>query len=938
MLFAGEELASASRNIYSQSTTGKTVQGYNTVRFRGVYSGTDLLYRASQGAIEYEFDLSPGARPERIQFRAMGATGIELVNGSLVVRLDDGVIRHRAPIAHQEIDGKRKTVEVAFELRGEAIGFRVGAYDARYTLVIDPVITYSSYLGGTGIDNGRAVATDAAGNIYIAGETNSTDFPSQTVATLVGQQHVFVTKMRSDGTVVYTTILASSARDSGAAIAVGVGGDVYVAGLTTGTNFPVTAAAYKKVAMGQGDAFVTHLDASGKVLYSTYLGGSGTDAATGIAVDTSGNVYVTGSTASFDFPVSGPASQSYHGGYGDAFLAKLNPAGTALIYSTMVGGSGLDVANALSLGPANVCIGGLTQSADMVVVNPYQRSAGGLGDGFIACMRNDGAAWSVITYLGVLGYDDITGIAQDNSSNIYVTGTTLGGSSLATAGAYQTTLHGDREIFIAKFIPTAAQIVYFTLLGGGGMDASTAIAVDSLGQAWVTGLTYSLDFPAVKADYAQSMGGADAFVTQMSANGDRVLLSTRYGGVTDDRGNAIAVTSTGDAIVVGSTNSSNLSGASASSRPTLRGFADGFVARIHPAPVVVTTFTISGVVTFSGGGLAGVTLTPTGSTLPAVVTPGSGSYSFAGLPANSSYTVTPFLASYRFSPTSQTFGSLAANQVANFVAYKTTTPGDFDGNGVPDLIWQNDTGWQIGTWLFNDPLATTVIGYTYPQGAIDPYWDLITVADFNGDGVMDVVWQNRNTRMVAVWFMTGPQGSLQATVGIPATNPGWKLVSCVDVDRNGTPDLVWQNDTTRAVSVWYMGGPMGMVLLGTASLAPDTYPGWTVVGMADFDRNGVPDLVWQNDSLRTVRVWYMGGAQGTTLLGTGFPASGTYPGWRIIELVDLNRDGIPDLVWQNDSSRQVGAWYMGGPQGTVQLGTSLLAPGTYEGWRAVGPR
>jgi hypothetical protein len=238
------------------------------------------------------------------------------------------------------------------------------------------------------------------------------------------------------------------------------------------------------------------------------------------------------------------------------------------------------------------------------------------------------------------------------------------------------------------------------------------------------------------------------------------------------------------------------------------------------------------------------------------------------------------------------------------------------------------------------PQGLTLLSTGYPAPGSYPGWTLVTVADMDGNGTPDLVWQNDTTRQVRIWFMGGPQGTdvLGTADPAPGNYAGWRLAGVADVDRNGVPDLVWQNDSTRTVGTWLMSGPQATTLLGVVYQAPGSYPGWTLVGLADMDGNGVPDLVWQNDETRTVGTWFMGGPQGTTFLGSAYQAPGSYPGWRVVGITDLNGDGTPDLMWQNDMTRSVGTWYLSGPQATTVLGTAFQAPGTYPGWRAVGPK
>jgi hypothetical protein len=222
-----------------------------------------------------------------------------------------------------------------------------------------------------------------------------------------------------------------------------------------------------------------------------------------------------------------------------------------------------------------------------------------------------------------------------------------------------------------------------------------------------------------------------------------------------------------------------------------------------------------------------------------------------------------------------------------------------------------------------------------------PGWELISIADFDRNGIPDLVWQNTATRQIGVWYMSGTQ--TPAVVGsaypAPGTYAGWKLVSVADVDCNGTPDLIWQHDITRSVAIWFMSGPQGTDVLGSTYAAPGNYSGWTLVGVADLDHNGVPDLLWQNDSTRSVGVWFMSGSRSNLVAsGSEMFGGGPYPNWRVVAVVDMNGDGAPDLIWQNDVTRGVVVWYLGGSRGTTVANTAVIVADGYAGWRALGPK
>ncbi len=266
--------------------------------------------------------------------------------------------------------------------------------------------------------------------------------------------------------------------------------------------------------------------------------------------------------------------------------------------------------------------------------------------------------------------------------------------------------------------------------------------------------------------------------------------------------------------------------------------------------------------------------------------------------------------------------------------------GDFDGNGKPDLIWQNDSTRQVGVWYMSGAQGATYQGFGWLAGSGVPGWSVVALADLDGNGQPDLIWQNDTTRQVVVWYMGGAKGDQYLSFAwLQSSNsPGWSVVSAADLDGNGKPDLIWQNNATRQVGVWYMGGTQGSVFQSFAWLEGAGTPGWKVVGMGDLDGNGKPDLIWQNDTTRQVVAWYMGGASGAQYQSFSWLQSSNTPGWKIVGLADLDGNAKPDLIWQEDSTRKVAAWYMGGAQGNQFLSFAWLEANGIPGWRALAAR
>jgi uncharacterized membrane protein YwzB len=572
---AGEGSLPGVTRYYSGAAneSGREARHYAAIRYREVYPGIDLRWRSREEHIEYEFRLAPGVDPKTIRIRFSGGHGVRMdENGDLVVATGSGALRYRRPEAWQAVEGRLTPVQVQFRIESGAVGFATGPYDPGRELIIDPVLLYSTYLGGSGYDAACAVAADAAGNTYVTGSTGSFDFPGSGFAGTVRRTYaVFITKLSANGSqVLYTVILASTGNDTGRAVALDGSGNVWVAGIAGGAGFPVTSNALYGSFGGAQDAFVARIDSTGHLAYATYLGGSGVDAAMGIAVDTSGAVYVAGYTASVNFPTTYGAPQtSFRGGFSDAFLLKLNSAGTALLYSTLLGGTGTDTAASVAVDAnGDACIAGSTDSPNLSTNSALQASLAGNNDVLLACLNPSGTAWNFVTYLGGSGPDEANGIALNSAGDIYLTGDTFSPNFPVTAGAYQKTSRGNYDAFVMKLNPAGSAILFSTYLGGSGSDSGTAIAVDTAGNAWIGGYTASVDFPAT--DGSTFHGYYDCFIGQVRADGAALMSASYVGGGGDDRCLGVTLAGVGKIVFVGYTGSPDFpatSGALQSSPP-----------------------------------------------------------------------------------------------------------------------------------------------------------------------------------------------------------------------------------------------------------------------------------------------------------------------------------------------------------------------------------
>jgi len=661
-----EELAGKSNYFIGKGPRGwhTGVPNYAQVRYGNVYPGIDVTYYGQGGQLENDFVVAPGADPQAIRLAVEAGKGKQETgnsrsgegkakiavdgNGDLVVSLERGEVRFHKPVAYQSRDSRKglgnsefrtqnsEFVDARFVLwAGNQIGFEVGKYDKRRPLIIDPVLSYATYLGGTGGDVAYSVAVDSSGNAYVAGSAASTNFPTTPAyqSASGGAGDAFITKFNASGSsLIYSTYLGGNGSDYAAGIAIDSGGNAYVVGSTFSPNFPTvptttatsTVAAFQTTYGGNGDAFVAKLNAAGSVLiYSSYLGGAAADSAQAIALDGSGNAYVTGSTQSPDFPTANPLQ------VGDAsckttvvngvntticsstvFVAKVNPAGTELVYSTYLGGSGSDIGSAIAVdGSGNAYLTGYTLSIDFPTQRALQSTSAGKGDVFVTEINADGSGLVYSTYLGGSGLDQAFGLALDTQGSVYVTGGTQSDNFPTTANAFQATYQGNEDAFIFKLAPGGSTLVYSTFLGGAGTDRGAVIALDTTRAAYVTGFTQSSDFPTL--DPSQKILGIsgasicsgstpgstapcpDAFVSKISASGG-VVYSTYLGGSGAEYGQGIAVDSSGAAYVVGSTTSSNfpaVAGAAQSAFSGTSSISNVFVAKVSPtdAPAVALT-------------------------------------------------------------------------------------------------------------------------------------------------------------------------------------------------------------------------------------------------------------------------------------------------------------------------------------------------------------
>ena len=583
---------------------------YARVRYQEVYPGISVVYYGTQGQLEYDLLIDPGVDPKVIELDFKGVDKLKIdAQGNLRLLIAGGEVLLGKPRIYQMVPGseeRRKNIAGGYALKaGGHVGFDVGDYDRNQPLIVDPVLNYSTYLGGSGYDSGTAIAVDASGNAYVTGFTRSSNFPVtagsfQTSCGTTGTCNgyfwdAFVTKLTANGQIVYSSYLGGSGNDMGKAIAVDASGSAYVAGQTFSSNFPTTAGAFKTIYRGAGDAFVAKMSPGGTSLqYSTYLGGSGIDNAEGIAVDSGGNAYVTGQTYSTDFPTVAPIQASNGGNQdSDAFVTEINSSGSALVYSTYLGGSSMDWGNGIAVDSSgSAYVVGFTRSADFPLAGSLQANCGGcpgFANAFVAELAPNGGALLHSTYLGGSGDDHGTGIAIDSDGNIYVTGFTYSTDFPITSGAYQTSLtSGKSAAFVSKIAPDFSSLTFSTYVQGGSLNYGKSIAVDT-GNVFVAGQTFSPTFPVLNPTQSACAPSncyyGTGFITELNAAGSRLIFSTFLGGSHGDDIASIALDPNANIQVTGQAVSTDFPTANAFQAAFGGSYADAFVAKISLEPL-----------------------------------------------------------------------------------------------------------------------------------------------------------------------------------------------------------------------------------------------------------------------------------------------------------------------------------------------------------------
>ncbi len=581
----GPEAARVHQFVGPQGAWARDLSTVSRVAWDDVYPGIDMVSDVARGGVAYRFVLSPGARVEDIVMRWQGGVPRK-VEGGVDIVTDLGVLRVRGLHAFAIEGDRRVELTARHVVRGADVTLEVDGWDGTKPLIVDPTISWSSYLGGSGWDSNARVAVDGSGNVLVVGRAGSADFPTMSgFDTTYAAGDAFVTKISSAGALLWSTYLGGAGLDNGDAVVADAAGNVFVGGTTSSADFPTTGG-FDTSRGGASDAFVAKLSSAGALTWSSYLGGSLSESSYPIsmAIDATGDVYVGGGTESTDFPTTAGVDTSF-GGKTDAFITKVTSAG-AVAWSTYLGGTSFEQVEGIAIdGSGNVLLTGNTTSADFPTTGGFDTTTSS-GDAFVTKLSpSGGVVWS--SFLGGTGVDYGHAIAVDSAGNAFVVGHT-GSGAFPTTGGFDTTSAGISEGFVAK-VSAAGALQWSSYLGGGEGDIALGALTDSGGNVIVVGTTSSLDFPTLGAFDSTLGGSGDVFVTKISGAGV-ILWSSYLGGSGGESGLGpvgIASDAAGNLFVSGATNSADFPATGGFDTTLSAGAADVFITKLAPATLAL---------------------------------------------------------------------------------------------------------------------------------------------------------------------------------------------------------------------------------------------------------------------------------------------------------------------------------------------------------------
>jgi hypothetical protein len=800
------------------------LNNYARVSYPGIYPGVELIYHTQHSHLEHDFILAPGADAKQIVWEVEDVAGSKPRlsiddSGDLLVRVGDGFLRLAKPVGYEfsnghepfNADERGRLVDVGYVLKSSnQFAFRFSGHDASKGLVIDPTLDYSTYIGGNQDDQAAAIAVDSSGNAYITGQTLSANYPttanvSQTTCNSCPKSpDVFVTKLNPSGSgIIYSTFLGGSGNDVAAGIDVDSAGDAYITGQTNSSDFPVTTGSFQttcascSVSNPLSDAFVTKLNPSGGLGYSTFLGGAAEDQAFAIRLDSKGNAHIVGATSSSDFPTHNPlpAPNNVLQGAQNAFVSELDPTGAVLLASTYLGGGGTDTGYGIAVNSSGIYVTGQTDSNNFPTVNAVQSTFAGINDAFLSKLAPDGSSLIYSTYLGGTQNDGGSAVALDSSGNAYVTGETSSKDFPTTPGAFQSGYGGGgSDAFITEVNEQGSKIVYSTFLGGSDFDGANGIAVESSGAAVVVGGTASTNFPMANAAYSSYAANTDAFLTRLVADGCGITLSTYLGGHSTDIATGVALDASGDAFLTGRTSSNDFpipTGSTPYQAATGGGF-DAFVARLNSFAAPAVCFSAN-TLTFSSQPVSSTSATQT-----LTLTNGG----------DASLDITSIAASGDFGETDTCGSSLAvgANCTVS-VTFSPTSSGPRTGNltltdnagGSPQSIALTGTGTDFGMSV-SPPAATVSSG-----GSATYTLTLTPISGFNSTVNLTCTGApasgNCNLSSNSVAFSSGATSKVTVTVATTSTG--------------GFLDQLHLRPPSKVLAALLMPFGMGFIVIGS---------------------------------------------------------------------------------------------------------------------------
>ncbi len=806
----------------TDSTTGAPLLA--TVVYRNLWEGVSLSYEATEeGIAESIYHVAPGGDVSSIRLRCNVPVEPQ-GDGSLRYRFARGYVTESPPVAWQEVEGNRVPVTAEFRVSGDEVGFVLGPYDRTQSLIIDPTYAWHTFYGSGNYDVGNDIAVDSNGNVYVTGISSET-WGSPLRPHSGGDDDIFVLKLDRNGAYKWHTFYGSSSDDEGTDIAVDGSGNVYVTGNSwTGWGSPLHAHS------GFKDIFVLKLDSGGAYQWHTFYGtgasdsSTGFDLASGIALDGSGNVYVTGtSEAGWGTPLSP------HSGDLDVFVLKLAANGASQ-WHTYFGTTTYDCGLGIAVdGSGNVYVTGYTGSS-------------GNDDLFVLKLAGNGVRlWNKL--YGSTSFDYGRSIAVDGGGNVVVTG-----YSNATWGSPLHAHDTGYDLFVLK-LESGGAYQWHTFYGATGTDHGYDIAVDGSDNVYVTGLSNATWGSPLHA----FSGGSDLFLLKLNSSG-AYQWHTFYGATVNspafgDVGYGIAVGGSGSVHVAGMSNATWGSPLNA-----YTGASDVCALKVAQPAV--------GSVDFNGDVRNDILWRHTGGA--------SYLWQMDGLTAKTVGYIPPIDPSWQ-----------------------VTALADFNGDGTTDILWRH-TGGMLYTWMMN---GATAVGLGSP-GTVDPSWSVLGVADFGGDGKADILWRHTGGAFY-LWEMNGISALKVGT--IPSIDVSWQVNALADFNGDGKADILWRH-TSGMLYLWLMDGATA---IGVGS--PGTVdPSWTITGAANFTDDMKADILWRDKS-GAMAMWQMDGA---TLLNVGMLGAVDLS-WSIADAHDFNADGKADILWRH-SSGATSLWLMNG--------------------------